>query len=114
MNIKDILKEDLAQAVIKEFGLEGESDEAKAYLIAKLGENIMGRIVLSVHTVLPPKRRPEFEQLLEAGDPAALEKFIYPYIPNFDLFVQQEAQKEIARTKEYMQKAAAKTSGVTQ
>ena len=106
MDIKDMLKDDLAQQVIKDFGIENESDEAKAYLIAKLGENIMGRIILEVHNVLPPARRKEFAAHIEKGDPAALEKFIYPYIPNFDLFVQQEAQREMARTKEHMQKAA--------
>lgn len=109
MDIKDLLKDDLAQVVIREFGIESESDEAKAYLIGKLGENIMGRVMLGVHDVLPETKRKEFETLLESGNPAALEKFIYPYIPNFDLFVQEEAQKEISRTKEYMQKAAAET-----
>ena len=107
MDIKDILKEDLTQNVIKEFGLEQESSEGQAYLIAKLGENIFGRVLLGVHEVLPEAKRPEFEALVEEGDPEKLHAFIYPYIPNFDLFVQQEARKEIDRTTELMQQEGA-------
>lgn len=107
MDIKDILKEDVAQEIIREFGIEGESDEAQAYLIAKLGENILGRVILEIHGILPAARRSEFQALVERGDPVTLEKFIHPFIPNFDMFVRGEAQKEIVRTKDLMKKQAA-------
>lgn len=102
MDIKDILNDEMTQEVLLEFGLENASDDAKARLLAGLGENIMGRIMIEVLKVLPEARRAEFDDLVGRGDPEALEKFIFPYIPNFDLFVQQEAKKEIDRTKEYM------------
>lgn len=102
MDIKTILNDELSHEVLREFGLESASDEKKARFLEGLGENIMGRIMIEVLKVLPEARRAEFDELIGSGDPAALEKFIFPYIPNFDLFVQQEAKKEIDRTKEYM------------
>ncbi len=103
MDIKDILNDETTQAVLREFSLEDASDDERARFLAGLGENIMGRIMIEVLKILPEPRRAEFDELMGGGDPEALEKFIYPYIPNFDLFVQQEARKEIDRTKEYMQ-----------
>lgn len=107
MDLKNILNDEMTRAVLRDFGLENASDEAKARLLAGLGENIMGRVMIEVLKVLPEARRPEFDELIGRGDPEALEKFIFPYIPNFDLFVQQEARKEVDRTKEYMRQEVA-------
>ncbi len=105
MDIKDILNDEMTQAVLREFALENASEDERSRFLAGLGENIMGRIMIEVLKVLPEQRRAEFDELVGSGDPEALEKFIYPYIPNFDLFVQQEARKEIDRTKEYTQQS---------
>ena len=105
MDIKDILNDEMTQAVLREFALENASEDERSRFLAGLGENIMGRIMIEVLKVLPEQRRAEFDELVGSGGPEALEKFIYPYIPNFDLFVQQEARKEIDRTKEYTQQS---------
>ena len=101
MDIQTMLTDDFTQKVIREFGIAGESDEAKAYLLAQLGDNIAGRVLLETQKMLPEGKRAEFNALVD-GSPDALVAFLQPYIPDFSQFVQTEAQKEIERTKEYM------------
>jgi len=97
-----ILKSDMAQTVIKEFGIEGESEESKAYLIAKLGENILGRIMLEAINNVPNSEHTRYKQLVESGDIQAFQTFILRYIPDFTRFAEQKAREEIARTKSFM------------
>jgi|CXWL01.1.fsa_nt_gi hypothetical protein len=102
MNLQDLLKDEFAQKVIREFGIEGEADETKAQLLAQLGENISGRILLKVSKILPADKRAEFEALVEGDNPEALRHFLSPYVEDFGALAQAEAQKEIERTKAYM------------
>ncbi|MEK7628818.1 MAG: DUF5663 domain-containing protein [Patescibacteria group bacterium] len=102
MDINTILKEDMVQALLKEFRLENASSDTQAYFLSRMGQNIVNRLTLETLRVLPEDKRPAFDELVGKGDAEAIQKFIYPYIPNFDQFVQEEVRKEVARTKGFL------------
>ncbi|MBI4068436.1 hypothetical protein HY413_03460 [Candidatus Kaiserbacteria bacterium] len=102
MNIVRNLAGDFAQHVVREFGIEAESDDAKAYLVGQLAENISGRVLLEATKLIPDEKQVEFSALAEGTDADAIERFLAPYIPDFQSFVRSETHKEIERTKAYM------------
>ncbi len=102
MNIVRNLAGDFAQQVVREFGLEGEADDAKAYLVGQLAENISGRVLLDATKLIPDEKRVGFSALAEGTDADAIERFLAPYIQNFQSFALSEAKKEIERTKAYV------------
>ncbi len=106
MNLHDLLKDNLTQTLITEFGIEHESDEVKARLIAKIGENIFGRVVLEMLNALPTDKHAGFDALVGNGDPDALKAYLSPYIPDLDLFLREETRKEIERIKLHMRDRA--------
>jgi len=106
MNLHDLLKDDLTQTLITEFGIENESDDVKARLIAKFGENILGRVVLEMLNTLPADKRAGFDTLVGSGDPDALKAYLSPYIPDLDRFLHEETRKETDRIKLHMRDQA--------
>ena len=100
-----MLGSDFAQTLVKEFGIEGESTETQARLVAQIGESVFARIVLEILTILPPDKHAGFDALIGTGDPDALHAYIAPHIPDFDLFVRETAQKEIEHIKADMNAA---------
>jgi hypothetical protein len=102
MNIDGILKDDLTQKLIREFGIEGESAETKASLLAQLGENISGRVLLEATKKVPEDQREAFFATIETSDLNSVKQFLQLYVSDFEQFVREEAQKEIERTKTYM------------
>ena len=102
MNLSDIPSAELAQQIIREFGLSDESPEVQAYLLSKLADNISGRVLFGVRQLLPEAERAAFDSLIQGDDKQTLMNIIARVVPNFDAFVQTEAEKEIALTKTYM------------
>ena len=102
MNLQDLLSDTFARKMIQEFGIEEESDETKAYLLARLAENISGRTLFELSKKISPEKSSEFDTLVAGDDVEALGSFLAPYVPDFAQFVQAEAKKEIERTKAYM------------
>lgn len=97
------LKGEQVQQLINDFGLTSEPEEVQAQFIAKLGENILARMAVQVLHILPEEKHEEFGQYMDKGDVQALQDFLQPHIPNFDVFVQKEVQTEIQETKQRMQ-----------
>jgi len=106
MNPQELIQEEMAQEVIKIFGIGDAAPEKQATLIAQLGENIYARLVVSVAQIVPPERHTELEQLLGEGDLEKLNNFLKPYIPNFAEFIESEVKKEITETKALMTQGA--------
>ncbi len=92
----------LQQKIIREFGIEHETPEAQVYLLGKFAENVSNRIAYEVKKIIPQEKREEFDTLVAADDESVLKQFISTHVPNFEAFVQSEAQKEIDITKAYM------------
>lgn len=113
IDIKNLLKSDFIQQAVRLFGIDGEPDETKAYLVDQLLENIAGRVFLEAGRVIPEDKRAEFNTLAESGEPDAIADFLAPYISDFPGFVRAEAQKEIDQTRSYMleESEAALTGG---
>ena len=113
MDVIQNLIGDFAQQAVREFGIEAESDDTKAYLIGQLAENISGRVLVEASKLIPDDKRAEFSALTEGSDVDAIVHFLMPYIADFQGFVQTEAQKEIEQTKSYMleESEAAVTGG---
>jgi|SRR3989344_6162231 len=102
MDIQTMLENEFAQKIAREFGVEGESDETKKYLLGQLMENIAGRVLLEALKNIPEEKRAELTVLAEEGGHDAIADFLEPYIPDFQGFVRAEAQKEIEQTRAYM------------
>lgn len=105
MDLKTLLSDDWAQAALKELNAEQEAPETQAAIIAQLGENVYMRVTAEVVKLLPEEKRFEFAELMDSNQPKALYDFLYPYIPNLDLFVKEEMRKELDATKALMQAA---------
>jgi hypothetical protein len=101
--IQNFLTNNFLRRVIETFGLEKESDEAKALLIARLCKNIAARVQSEVSAKLSPEQQKEFEVLLKGEDTRTIEQFISSHVGDFKKFVQEVAQKEVEKTKVRMQ-----------
>ncbi|OHB18504.1 MAG: hypothetical protein A2854_00015 [Parcubacteria group bacterium RIFCSPHIGHO2_01_FULL_56_18] len=99
---QQILGDDFAKSFIHEMGIENESPEAQAHLIASLGENILNRITLEMLKVLPESKYEKFSSLVGAGDMDALRAFLEKHIPALDNFIQKAAKEEYEATKALM------------
>jgi len=113
MNIPNVFGPDLVEKIVRDFGIEGEAEEAKKYLLGQLMENISNRVLFEAKKLVPTEKLTEFTELVEGSDADAIERFLAPYISNFQSFALSEAQKEIEQTKSYMleESEAAVTGG---
>ena len=102
MDLASTFGPNFVEKIVHEFGIESESDDAKAYLIGQLAENISGRMLLEARKLIPEEKQDEFRTLIEKTEASAIERFLATYISDFQSFVRTEAQKEIERTKTYM------------
>ncbi|OGG54974.1 hypothetical protein A3D62_02925 [Candidatus Kaiserbacteria bacterium RIFCSPHIGHO2_02_FULL_49_11] len=99
-----INQDDIRQQVVDKIGIKSASLAVQEAVVSQVGENIMTRVVTAIHGILPEEKRAEFETLIGAGDVDALNAFLKPHVPNLDILVQQEAEKEIAAYKEEVAK----------
>ena len=76
-------------------GLENISDEAKAEILAKVGQLAQRRILLRVTEEMDTKQREDFEKFLdEKGDkPDEVEDYLRKNIPHIDKLVEDEIEK---------------------
>ncbi|NBV78118.1 hypothetical protein EBR66_08210 [bacterium] len=95
----DMMNEDFAMQVAKEFGIENEPLEVRAALIEALGSNITRRFLLEVLKELPEEKRDGFADLVGTDKLDDMYEIVSPYIPDLDAFVKECAQREIQETK---------------
>lgn len=92
--IDEILGDEFTQRIAAEFGLSHETPETQAELISKVGETIMGRVILELAKAIPAAERSAFESFISSGDLVGMREFLLKYIPNLDEFIQEQARKE--------------------
>lgn len=99
---RQLLGDDFTKQVMRDFGIEAESPEAQVYLMSSLGENIIQRITLEVLKIIPESEHEKFGSFIGGGDMNGLRKFLEPYIPDVDEFMQKTAKEEYEATKKLM------------
>ena len=97
--IKEILSDDLTKQIIAELGLEAETPESQADIIAMIGENVLQRVVIEIAKELPEEARQGFEPFIGGGDIPGMREYLLPYIPDLDRFIQRHAAAEFEATK---------------
>jgi len=97
---------DFLQNAVRTFGIERESREMQAYLIARLCDNVAAHAYVEAGAKLPPEKRKEFEALLNGTSAEAIERFMFPHIGDIKTFMQSVAQKEMEVIQAQMHKAA--------
>lgn len=91
---------DLNNTLIKDLGMEGLPREVQDEVIARLGENILRRITVSIVEKISPEARHEFDSISEAGDSERMKTFLNGQIPDFDNFVKGEVEKSVTEFKQ--------------
>jgi len=91
---------DLNNSLIKDLGLEGLPREVQDEVVARLGENILRRITVSIVEKISPEARQEFDSISQAGDSERMKTFLNGQIPDFDNFVKGEVSKSVQEFKE--------------
>lgn len=91
---------DLNNTLIKDLGMEGLPREVQDEVIARLGENILRRITVSIVEKISPEARHEFDSISEAGDSERMKTFLNGQIPDFDNFVKGEVEKSVMEFKQ--------------
>ncbi len=104
-DIRAILKDEMTQALINDLGIQGETPEAQAALIAQLGDNIMGRVMVEILDTVPADKHEALAQALESGDLQMIESTIAPHVPDKDVdaFIRGKVKAEIEETKKLME-----------
>lgn len=100
--IKQLLGDDFTKSLISDLGLQDDTPEAQAYLLAQLGENIFEQLTLELLSALPESEYEKFKSLTGSGDMQALRVFLEKHIPDLDRFIQEAAKKEYEATKALM------------
>jgi hypothetical protein len=91
----------IQENIIKEFGLEGMSQDAQNDVAAKMTESVLKRITVSVLERLSEEEIAEFEKLQEAGIPEDLDRFLKEKISDYEQMVQKiiiDFKEEIKET----------------
>lgn len=101
MDIHTILKDEMAQALIKELGIESYSPEEQAEVIAQAGENMLARLFLEIFKSVPREKHAELNAVLESGEHEKLTAFLSPLVPGSDAnaFLKEIVRKEVEETK---------------
>ena len=97
-------QDEAIQNLAGELGIADLPQEVRDELIAKFGENLMLRLTTEILKILPEAKHEEFSSLIGGGDMQTIHDLVNPFIPNFDIFVQQETRKEIEAVKVEMGK----------
>ena len=74
--IEELLGDEYAATIIREFALENDTPEGQAQFIALLGENVIQRITFEILKILPEADVATFESFIGAGDLEGLRKFL--------------------------------------
>lgn len=92
--------DDINDALIKDLGLEGIPKDVQDEVIARVGENILGKITVTIVEKISPAARQEFDSISEAGDSERMKMFLNAQIPDFDNFVKSEVHKSVLEFKQ--------------
>jgi hypothetical protein len=101
--IQEILGEDFTKKMLEEMELQHSSPEVQAELLAKLGQNIIERVMLELLSAVPEEVRGEFESHVGSGDVASFRAFLEKYISDLDEFITHHANREFEQTKTRIQ-----------
>lgn len=103
-DIRAILKDEMTQSLINDLGIQNETPEAQAELLAQLGDNIMSRMMVEILDAVPADKHDTLATALESGDLQTIESTIAPHVPNNDVdaFIRGKVKAEIAETKALM------------
>ena len=97
--IVKLLGTDFGEALAKEFGIENDTKEAQAELLAAVGQHVFERVVFEILTALPKSAHPQFEALIGSQDFKALNALLHEHIADPDAFIAREAKKELQAVK---------------
>lgn len=86
------------QSLITELGIENDTPENQAELLAILGSNATKRVVLALFEALPENLHPDFERFIGGGDMQGLHDFLEEHISDVDELVVKEIRAEFEAT----------------
>ncbi|MDO8572817.1 MAG: hypothetical protein Q7S11_03565 [bacterium] len=92
--------DELNDTLTKNLGLTGVPQDIQDEVIARVGENILRRITVSVVEKISPEARHEFDAISEAGDSERMKTFLNAQIPDLDNFVKNEVHKSVLEFKQ--------------
>ena len=101
--IEEILGGDFAKKMLEEMELQHSTPEVQSEMLAKLGQNIIERVMLELLTAVPEPARAEFESHVGSGDVAAFRAFLEQHINDLDEFILHHANREFEQTKTRIQ-----------
>ena len=105
--ITQLLRDDFAEALFKEFGLTKSSIEIKTSFLDRLGELLLKRLALEILKKLPQEEHAKFDELLFAGlGTEKMYDLLKPHVGDVDAFVAKVMQDEIVA----MQKETVETA----
>ena len=92
--------DELNDTLVKDLGLDGIPKDVQDEVIARVGENILRRLTVSIVEKISPEARQEFDSISEAGDSERMKTFLNAQIPDFDNFVKNEVHKNVLEFKQ--------------
>lgn len=101
--VEEILGDDFTKKMLEEMELQHSSPAVQEELLAKLGQNIIERVILELLTAVPESARVEFESHVGSGDVAAFRDFLEKNIDDLDGFILHHANREFEQTKTRIQ-----------
>lgn len=90
---------DIRQALLKELDIESLPPQAQQEAIAAVGGPLLQSVILDILEKIPPAQQSAFQQALDAGDQANIEKLIAENIPDAQAFIEQSVAKAVAEFK---------------
>lgn len=97
--IEEILGDEYTKNIVQELGLQNNSPDEQANIIALLGENIFKRVMLEIFTALPKEHHDKLESYLGSQDVLGMRKFLLQHIPDLDKLIRHHAEVEYESTK---------------
>ena len=92
------------EMLVSELGIAELKPELQNEILSGVGENIVRAVMIAVIEKLPPQAQEQFKKLTEAGDAEGVAALLKANIENPDVFIEQEARKEIAAFKDTLAK----------
>lgn len=97
-----VLDDEITANAIEVLDLASAPEDQKLAALDALSENILARVVVVVFEKLPVGLRDEFQSYIGSSDTKGLMTFLNRHVTDFPALLVQEAQEEIAETKELL------------
>ena len=100
------MQDEMQKLIAQDLGISDLSSEQQQQLISEFGAVALKAATAAIVEQLPEGKRGEFATLAQAGNPAALQKFLDAEVPTHEDIAKAAVAEEVKRFKEFQQSAA--------